>query len=416
MGTNAAGLLFGMVLAQLAQGQTSQGKAEVKLDPQHPTAAGPTAEETSLAAAMLIALNTPTNENPTTPATAANPSLPNQTPIQGLLLTPIGEGSEKPNPLAGHVGKNLGENGKDMDAAFSTELSAMTADVPADALQLLAEPKTMEKPVISSRTPATIPVALTPVMTDSTSAAGSPSVIRSADAPQAVLQHNLSLKSDGPETSQLSVNMADNPFWGKREENSQSRLDLSHTATARLTADALMPEGEKAAAQFVMPPPLASDHPVDAAPALSKIVSLPNVQLPVVAPREILHLQLEPPELGRLTLQVSVQAQQVQAAIGVEHRGLGEFLVASQGALDDALRQHGLRMEEFHVETIANADVAGLGAGRTGLLDQGAARQDASESHRQELRLNAPDISISDLDRTESTDHFVSRYRINIFA
>ena len=135
----------------------------------------------------------------------------------------------------------------------------------------------------------------------------------------------------------------------------------------------------------------------------------------MTSPRETIHLQFGPSELGRLTLQVSLQSQQVQATVSVEHRGLGELLAASQGALDGALRQHGLRLEELHIGTMGNADVLGAGAGRTGLLDHGQPRQDSPRFDREPLTHSAPEREVS-ITRADILEPLGSRHRINLFA
>ena len=99
------------------------------------------------------------------------------------------------------------------------------------------------------------------------------------------------------------------------------------------------------------------------AQAMPKDISAIHDPVPVAGSafqRDMLQIQLAPTELGRITMQVSVHARQVQATVSVEHQGLGAYLVAGQGALDEAVGSHGLRVEEFRV------DLLGLGAGRTG--------------------------------------------------
>lgn len=67
--------------------------------------------------------------------------------------------------------------------------------------------------------------------------------------------------------------------------------------------------------------------------------------------RETMQLLFEPADLGRVRMQVSILAHEVRATVSVQHQGLGEYLANSQGNLDDQLRQHGLRVEEFQVNT-----------------------------------------------------------------
>jgi hypothetical protein len=150
------------------------------------------------------------------------------------------------------------------------------------------------------------------------------------------------------------------------------------------------------------------------APQATVAVSAPPAPA-TITPRETIRLELGPSDLGRLTLQVSVQSQQVQATVGVEHRGLGEFLATSQGALDQAMRQHGLRLDELHVESLVNPDMLGHGDGRAGFLDHGQSRQDAPGSMREQIHQGAESEAI--MAKADNTLESLSdRYRINLFA
>ena len=157
-----------------------------------------------------------------------------------------------------------------------------------------------------------------------------------------------------------------------RDENGAAAVETALVDAVRQPAMDRAPFGsEKLAAENLAAPPPASSTAASA-PVLSRAV--PPVPDPAPSAggafqRDTLHIQLPPTDLGRVTMQVSVHARQVQASVTVEHQGLGAYLVAGQGALDDAVRQHGLRVEEFRV------DLLDLGAGRTG---QG---QDSPEFH-----------------------------------
>jgi len=175
----------------------------------------------------------------------------------------------------------------------------------------------------------------------------------------------------------------------------------------------LTPTGsEKIPAEFVAGPAPSESTSTDPA-SLPKAAVVANDAPAAITPRETIHLQLPPSDLGRLTLHVSVQSQQVQATVSVEHRGLGEFLTASQGALDGALRQHGLRLDELHIDTMGNPDVLGAGAGRTG-LDHGQPRQDSPGFDRP-LVPPGPESEISST-RADILEPLGSRHRINLFA
>ena len=171
---------------------------------------------------------------------------------------------------------------------------------------------------------------------------------------------------------------------------------------------------EKIRAEFLAGPAPSPSTSTDPA-ALPKAAVVADDAPAAITPRETIHLQLSPSDLGRLTLHVSVQSQQVQATVSVEHRGLGEFLTASQGSLDGALRQHGLRLEELHIDTMGNPEVLGAGAGRTGLLDHGQPRQDSPGFDREPLTRPRPESEVSST-RADVLEPLGSRHRINLFA
>ena len=150
------------------------------------------------------------------------------------------------------------------------------------------------------------------------------------------------------------------------------------------------------------------------APQATVAMSAPPATATMI-PRETIRLELGPSDLGRLTLQVSVQSHQVQATVGVEHRGLGEFLATSQGALDQAMRQHGLRLDELHVESLLNPAMLGPGDGRTGFLDHGQSRQDASGFMREQVNQSAESEAIM-AKGDNVLESLSNRYRINLFA
>jgi hypothetical protein len=79
------------------------------------------------------------------------------------------------------------------------------------------------------------------------------------------------------------------------------------------------------------------------------------------------------------------------------------------------MRQHGLRLEELHIETLVNPDVLGAGGGRTGLLDHGQPRQDSPGFDREPLTRSGPECEVS-ITRADILESLGSRHRINLFA
>lgn len=149
------------------------------------------------------------------------------------------------------------------------------------------------------------------------------------------------------------------------------------------------------------------------APAMPKDIAAIHDPAPVAGSafqRDTLQIQLAPTELGRITMQVSVHARQVQAAVSVEHQGLGAYLVAGQGVLDEAVGFHGLRVEEFRV------DLLDLGAGRTGQghdSPEFQGRQDALPGRPEPVAVpSAPSASLSENEPADAT----APQRLNVFA
>jgi flagellar hook-length control protein FliK len=140
------------------------------------------------------------------------------------------------------------------------------------------------------------------------------------------------------------------------------------------------------------------------------------VPVPAEAPAAVIpntggtmRLQFEPPDLGRVTVQVSVQAQQVHATVSVQHEGLGQFLTTSQGLLDEAMRQHGLRVEEFRVDLDAGQAGQGplFGEHLPGFQDREGGRSTGTAKEFESLPIEKS---------SEGSSLAHSAHRINLFA
>jgi flagellar hook-length control protein FliK len=120
-----------------------------------------------------------------------------------------------------------------------------------------------------------------------------------------------------------------------------------------------------------------------------------------------MQILFEPGDLGRVRMQVSILAHEVHATVSVQHQGLGEYLTNSQGALDDQLRQHGLRVEEFQV----NTDPGRAGHGQD--LTQFQGRENTDLTRKPE-----PAVSLAPLRDTveRQLEPMTSLLRINTFA
>jgi hypothetical protein len=120
-----------------------------------------------------------------------------------------------------------------------------------------------------------------------------------------------------------------------------------------------------------------------------------------------MQLLFEPGGLGQVRMQVSILAHEVHATVSVQHQGLGEYLANSQGALDDQLRQHGRRVEEFQV----NTDPGRAGHGQD--LTQFQGRENTETARRPEPA-ESPAL-LRDAVEGES-EPVTSLLRINTFA
>jgi flagellar hook-length control protein FliK len=147
----------------------------------------------------------------------------------------------------------------------------------------------------------------------------------------------------------------------------------------------------------------------DATPAAPKVTPAPPETAPVVPShgRETMQILFEPGDMGQVRMQVSILAHEVHATVSVQHQGLGEYLANSQGALDDQLRQHGLRVEEFQV----NTDPGRAGQGQDPTQFQG---RENTEPTRRSEPTESPTL-LRDAVEGES-ESVTSLLRINTFA
>lgn len=356
------GGLFGLVLARLAEdGDADENEGEgtdqrstdstgpvflagllvpaalQQVEPSAPTLASAGATEMVLAVA---------SEDVSGQGGASAGSLPYvpPPPTPAAQLAPgAGQAGESPSS----PGAAVVEPGRTLQAPAS--LGAVTSQDAGNAESGDESGTTPEEP---SFTPAKAGVQHKP---------SSPHAVSGDPSSPAVLDSHV--RGNGDE----SAGVTHTPDAGVRRNDGTSESDET-SETARVDAvrqpamDHVPFGNEKLAAENLSAPPPASPAAASAQ-ALSK--ALPPIQDPASVAgsafqRDMLQIQLPPSDLGRITMQVSVHARQVQAAVSVEHQGLGAYLAAGQGALDDAVRQHGLRVEEFRV------DLLDLGAGRTG--------------------------------------------------
>lgn len=425
----AAGLLFGLVLTQLAAGmsQPATGKeTDAKVPKDSATPQQPSPDATSVLASLVpLLVSLPIEPQPTNPVAAE--------PLKAVSTGPVSAGGTTITPLAlptlAAPVINPSEDpvlskhaGNDFEAVLPEVQVPVAARTPGGtSASLIALKTTAATPPlpVSAITPiheqtilATIPIA---------SEGQKPSEPGTNGDAGPVLGQALSppLTSSDKKLDQLQALVpssvpVDATLTKKKDESRDNLLNMVSERSTRGTD--IMPLGnEKIPAEFLAGPAPSPTPPTEAAAAVSKAPVVADAAPAAITPRETIHLQFGPSDLGRLTLQVSVQSQQVQATVSLEHRGLSEFLTASQGILDGALRQHGLRLEEFHIETMGNPDVLGAGAGRTGLLDHGQPRQDSPGFDREPLMRPGRESDAS-ITRADILEPPVSRHRINLFV
>ena len=434
--TAAAGFLFGMLMTKLAAGmsQPATGKetdAKAPKDSETPQQPSPDAASV-LASLVPLLVSLPIEPQPTKLA-AAEPALAVSAggPLSGV--GPISAVDATPTPLAlatlaEPAAIRPGEQpalspalsidaGKQFEAAMLQNPMPVTAaapEVPATTqLPLMPLLPTHDQGNSIHTILATIPTAgggQKPSEAAITGDAGP--VVGQALAPPLMSSDK---KVDQLQAPMPSPVLIDATLTKKKNESREDMLNMISERSTRGT-DGMPLGSEKIPAEFLAgPAPSPSASTESAVPVPKAAMATDASPTAMISPRETIHLQFGPSEVGRLTLQVSVQSQQVQATVSLEHRGLGEFLTASQGTLDGALRQHGLRLEELHIETMGNPDLLGADAGRTGLLDHGHPRQDSPGFNRESLTRPGPESEVS-IARTDILEPLGSRHRINLFA
>jgi hypothetical protein len=423
----AAGLLFGMVLTQMVAGKDALGKdakeTAGKVEAQAPDASETqtqlTPDQISMLASLVPLLVTlQVGPEPITATTGTSAALPNA----GMPSSPLVQTSLTALPAISLATQSVlsTDPGKDLKVASLSTPGPLTTETLTGSPQmpLATVAATPDQTMASTQDQGQIfqtmlnaaPIAGELKNQNGPAAAGNAGNDSVQAVPIAIAKSDkTSDQSQVPQSPSMIVGAM---LTSKTEEN-QKDLKSGLGESARILD--LSPEGNgKIPAEFLAAAEPSRSAPTDAVAIAPKAVVIPDAAPSSITPRETITLQLGPSDLGRLTLQVSVQSQQVQATVGVEHRGLGEFLAASQGVLDDAMRQHGLRLEGLHIESLGNSDLLGAGGNRPGLLDHGQARQDTSGFERAPLARQVPQSDAAVI--KDNVPHTRSRDRINLFA
>ncbi len=410
----AAGLLFGMVLAQLAVVKEAEVKeADTEAADVSQTQAQPSPDQISMLASLVPALVT----IQVAPQAITMPRETSAAELSGISRPGTQASSVQLNAsnvtaepvLSTDLGKDLKAGQRhNQGPVLDRTLPGTPAPTPSVVLPL-ALTQDQEQSVQTFMTP--VPSAAevdnqseTAAVHDAGFNAASLSALaktdKSPDRSSAALPASLLVDA-------MPTNMDKNRndlLKGLLEDTTGSVLELAPVVSDKIPTEFI-------AGRSSSPAPVTEGT----APQATAVVSTPAA-LPTITPRETIRLDLGPSDLGRVTVQVSVQSQQVQATVGVEHRGLGEFLAAGHVVLDQAMRQHGLRLEELHVESLVNPDMLGPGDGRTGFLDHGQSREDAPGSMRESQARQGSDSEAIMANADHILEPLSGRYRINLFA
>ena len=428
----AAGLLFGMLMTQLAAGmsQPAAGKdADTKAPEGSESQIQPSADETSIIASLLpVFVSLQIEPQSTNPASTELPKTVSTGPTEQVsavdaTLTPLALATlAEPTAIIPSEHPALSpalsmDSGKQFEAAMLQNKMPVTAAAPTvpATTQLPVTPllQTHDQGNSIHTILVTIPTTGEGQKPNEAPTTGDAvPVVGQALAPPLMSNDK---KVDQLQAPMTSPALIDATLAKKKDESRDDMLSMVSERSIRGT-DSMPLGSEKIPAEFLAGPAPSPSASTESAVPVPKAIMVTDASPPAMtSPRETIHLQFGPSEVGRLTLQVSVQSQQVQATVSLEHRGLGEFLTASQGILDGALRQHGLRLEELHIETMGNPDLLGADAGRTGLLDHGHPRHDSPWFDREPLTRPGPESEVS-ITRADILDSLGSRHRINLFA
>jgi hypothetical protein len=409
--TPIAGRLFASILAQLAEGPLGDLQPDTQSVPPNQL----TAEETALLAAMLPFFSMQ-NNTMTTALSAVSDQMPKSTtavPVETAALT-------LPLPAALLAAEQASEllvagidSGADVAApvaphtfSLPVEVQPVTPSLVVEPSQVVGDQNQRLDPKPSAQTTSDITTLIRPAEAKHTELTGA--AVPAPDAPR--------VSSEAAHPSLMSAAISEATLSTRKDEHQELLLNPSQDESpVRIASNHLSVGVERIPAELVAAQaPLRSLHTEPVAPTAQPTAVTPDTMSAAVRTRDTLRLHLDQPELGRVTMQVTLQAQQVMATVGVEHRGLGDFLAAGQGALTDAMKQHGLRIEQFHIETL---DVGDAGAGRSGLLDHGAPRQDAPGFQREaEGRMPSVETPLIAAAMTDRLPQLHSRSRINLFA
>jgi len=110
-----------------------------------------------------------------------------------------------------------------------------------------------------------------------------------------------------------------------------------------------------------------------------------------------MELQLHPPSLGRLRIEIHVKADHVSAALIAENHMIKEILEMNVSRLREALLEHGLRMEGFQVHVNAQSSQNGHEHGAPSHYGQDEGHlQDEPDDYKQEVLLQEMRVEKAD--------------------
>jgi flagellar hook-length control protein FliK len=122
--------------------------------------------------------------------------------------------------------------------------------------------------------------------------------------------------------------------------------------------------------------------------------------------REV-HIQLDPPELGKLAIQLVVEGEHIRAHIVAESADVGALIQSHLPELKQALQSHRLDLDAVHVEVQA-------GGGNPNTSSHNSQQQERASRHGGNLSVARADSRDSETDlTTPPVDH---RGRVNVWA
>jgi flagellar hook-length control protein FliK len=133
-----------------------------------------------------------------------------------------------------------------------------------------------------------------------------------------------------------------NPSTGERQEQTARHGQEPATSPAPMPPQ-----------PFVIPQTQATTTPTAPTNAPAPHAAVPVENASLVSPLKSVHLAVDPPELGRVDLRITVSDQRVYASVATERSDVGQYLMNHQPQLQAGLQAYGLDLSGFRVDVDA---------------------------------------------------------------